>query len=177
VKALIQRIFRRDIIKRFIKFGIVGAISFFVDAIILSIQFKLVGADWFRRLLAPVVSFEFGVTNNYMLYHHWVWKDRRKETRKEYWLGFFHYNLTAGMGLLLRLIVMNLLIEMNVLISSGLVHFIYKFQSFFSLKELHFMVANLIAVLLAAVFNFIIVHKIIFKNDPVDITTNPDNPE
>lgn len=151
-------------LKRILNFAIVGAIGFVIDSAVYNLQLQLVAADLYQRLFAPFLSFEAAVLSNYALYHHWVWKDRRKETTREYWIGFFHYNMTAGIGFFIKLGIMNLVIEiLRAVQAVNLYRHLFPQLTEKTGDVITKNLGNLLGVLIAAVFNFIVVNRLIFK--------------
>ena len=143
----LKKLFKNQLFIRIFKFSIVGAIGFSIDSSLFWVQTILIRDKAYLRLAAPIFSFEIAVLVNYMFYHHWVWRDRRKETIREYWKGFFHYNLTAAGGLLINVGLLNLLIAVF---------------AFFRPID-HYIFAKMSGAVFAAVFNFIMVQNVVFK--------------
>lgn len=141
-------IFSMPTLKRFLKFLVVGASGFSVNAAVFLLLKLFSHNDLFLRIIAPFLSFEVSIYSNYCIYHHWVWRDRRKENRREYWLGFLHYNLTAGFGFLIILGVMNLMIAL-----------VPWFDS-----PGRYIFANLCGAAVAAVFNFLATDRLVFRH-------------
>ena len=157
---------------RFMKFLLVGALGFAVNASVY-LFLKLFSIDeLFLRFFAPFFSFEVSIFCNYLVYHHWVWRDRRKETRREFWIGFLHYNIAAGFGFLIIVGVMNLVIEFVPWFRMG--HSSFVFENFYGIKitslfsffdQVHgrYIFANLCGAAAASLFNFIAIDKIVFR--------------
>lgn len=143
-----QKLFSLDTLRRFSKFLLVGASGFGVSACVYLLLKELYSAEFFLRVIAPFISFEISIYSNYCIYHHWVWRDRRKETRREYWLAFLHYNIAAGFGFLIIVGVMNLVI---VLIP------------WFRADTGRYIFANLAGSAVAAIFNFLATDRLVFR--------------
>mgnify|MGYP001002094503 CR=1 FL=1 len=143
-----DRILSRKTLARFLKFLLVGASGFAVNAGVYLLLKELSREELFLRVIAPFVSFEISIYSNYCIYHHWVWRDRRKETRREYWLAFLHYNIAAGFGFLIIIAVMNLAIAL---------------VPWFRADSGRYIFANLAGAAVAAVFNFLATDRIVFR--------------
>lgn len=143
-----DRILSRKTFARFLKFLLVGASGFAVNAGVYLLLKELSREELFLRVIAPFISFEISIYSNYCIYHHWVWRDRRKETRRAYWLAFLHYNIAAGFGFLIIIAVMNLAIALVPWLRADSGRYIF---------------ANLAGAAVAAVFNFLATDRIVFR--------------
>jgi putative flippase GtrA len=152
IAGLFKRIIHYPLLRRFVKFGIVGGIGFVVDNLLFYLQILLVEDELWLRWFAPFFSFEGAVISNYFFFHHWVWRDRRHESAGAYWLGFLRYNLTAVSGFLIRLGVMNLLIE---------------YFPWFSADRRHYLLASLIGATVAALASFLVVERYVFRKKAI----------
>ena len=160
------------VVRRFLKFLAVGALGFLVNASFYYLLKIFCDNEVFLRIIAPFFSFEISIFSNYLIYHHWVWRDRRKETRREFWIGFLQYNLAAGFGFLVIVGVMNLAIEFIPWFRMG--HSSYSFEALYGSRVtggLHFaqhaqgryIFANLCGAAAAALFNFLATDKLVFR--------------
>ena len=160
-------------IHRFARFLVVGALGFLINACCYLLLKQLYTDDFFLRVIAPFFSFEISIFSNYLIYHHWVWRDRRKETTREFWLGFFHYNIATAFGFLITVLVMNLMIEFIPWFRMGHPGHVFSQLSGFRITErlsfaLHaqgrYIFANFCGAAAAALFNFIATNTLVFRH-------------
>ena len=92
-------------------------------------------------VLAPSISFQLAVLNNYSLSYFWIWKGRVKRTMPDFFRRLFFYNVNSFLVFLLKLLLL-------VLISA--------------LLGLHVVYCNLIALTITGIVNFLLQDKLIF---------------
>jgi len=135
--------FAHSTLSRFGKFFWSSFTGTIVDTIVLWILASTVFETYVGQyVVAPAISFEAAVINNYILSYFWIWRERVQRTRRDFVLRFFVYNLNCvlvfGLKLLLLLVVS-------------------------WLTGLHVVICNLIALSVTGLVNFSLQHNIIFK--------------
>ncbi len=81
-------------LKRFLKFAVVGSIGFIVDFATTALFYEVVGLT---MLIATGIGFCFAATSNYVLNRLWTWRSTNPNIRAEY-IKFFIVAL-VGLGL------------------------------------------------------------------------------
>ncbi len=118
-----------------------------VDTIVLFVLSEWVFETYAGRvLIAPTISFEAAVLNNFLFSYFWVWTSRVNRTVEDLLKRFFVYNLNAALvfvGKLALLVVVN----------------------FFT--GLHVVVCNLLALTVSGVVNFLVQDRLVFSNREV----------
>ena len=123
---------------RFLKFGTVGAFGVLVNQ-----AFLYLGKEYvFAAVPWPKVSLNLSLAlaifcatvSNFFGNRHWTWRDRRQHHRhKPLVVQFGQYTLACWVGIALQFLFTNLLVLF-----------------------LHYLPANLIAIVLASVFNYVV---------------------
>jgi putative flippase GtrA len=98
-----------------------------------------------QYVLAPILSFELAVLNNFSLSCFWIWKGRVQRTFRDFARRFLFYNLNSFLVFLLKLLLL-LLVAV--------------------LFQLHVVYCNLIALSVTGLANFLIQDKLIFSASP-----------
>ena len=134
---------------RFLKFGTVGASGTFVNLGVLYIGQEFV----FRAIAQPEMRLNFSLSgailvatiNNFTWNRIWTWQDRPRNQGRSVLVQFGQYALACWVGILLQVVFTKILV-------------VY----------LHYLVANLIAIVFASVFNFIVNDLWTFRHRPTD---------
>lgn len=124
---------------RFVKFGIVGASGTVVNLTCLALaqEFLFVGIedpDWRLRSSLAFAIF-IATINNFYWNHLWTWADRERQIKRNRFIQFLQYTAASWVGISIQFILTPLL-------SNNL--------------SLHYTLANIIAIAMAAVVNFLI---------------------
>ena len=129
---LISALFR----PRFIKFGIVGASGVVVNLSVLFIGqemlFSHVGSETLRLNLSLALAIFIATISNFTWNRRWTWQDRRALRSVPIIVQFGQYAVACWVGIVIQFGLTNLF-------------------AFF----LHYLAANLIAVVIASLFNFV----------------------
>ena len=134
---------------RFLKFGTVGASGTFVNLGVLYIGQEFL----FRAIAQPEMRLNFSLAgailvatiNNFTWNRIWTWQDRPRNRGRSILVQFGQYALACWVGILLQVVFTKILV-------------VY----------LHYLVANLIAIVFASVFNFIVNDLWTFRHRPTD---------
>ena len=134
---------------RFLKFGTVGASGTFVNLGVLYIGQEFL----FRAIAQPEMRLNFSLAgailvatiNNFTWNRIWTWQDRSRNQGRSVLVQFGQYALACWVGILLQVVFTKILV-------------VY----------LHYLVANLIAIVFASVFNFIVNDLWTFRHRPTD---------
>ena len=133
-----------SLILRFVKFSGSTVVGTVVDTIVLFLLSEWVFTTYAGEfLIAPTISFEAAVLNNFLFGYFWVWTSRVSRTAEDFARRFLVYNLHAGLvfaGKLGLLIVINLL------------------------TGLHVVVCNLLALTMSGIVNFLVQDRLVFSN-------------
>ncbi|MBM4159544.1 MAG: GtrA family protein [Ignavibacteria bacterium] len=95
-----------------------------------------------RYVLAPTISFQIAVLNNYSLSYFWTWKGRVKKTVRDYFQKLFFYTINCVLVFLLKLA---LLVAISALL------------------DLHVVFCNLLALTITGLVNFALQDRLIFR--------------
>jgi putative flippase GtrA len=130
---LIGRLLRH----RFIKFGVVGASGTLVNVVVLylaqEILFQAIEPASQRLNVSLAVAIFFATINNFLLNRAWTWLDRREQVHTPLLLQFGQYTIACWLGIALQF---------------ALTH---AFAS-----RMHYLLANVLAILIASVANFLL---------------------
>jgi len=130
----------KNLILRFIKFGIVGTSGIAVNTGILYILKDVFGVS---LIIAPVFAIGTAVFSNFMLNNYWTW-NKNKQIRKHTFLHrLWRYYLSASLGALINYSILLFL------------------TNFF---EIYYLIANLAGILLGLISNFILGEFWVFKS-------------
>lgn len=123
---------------RGLKFYSVGALGIVVQLAILA----LLQSVWkWPYLVSTVIAVEIAVIHNFLWHEFWTWRDRRGG-----WPAFVRFNLTTGAASILSNVVL--------------------MRVFVGTLGMHWLPANLIAVGLTAVANFLVSEYFVFRAEP-----------
>lgn len=82
--------------KRFVKFWVTSASGTVVDTLVLFLLSRYVfRTDFLVYFIAPVISFEAAMFNNYSLSYIWVWRERNTPDKYSYFNKLIKYNVTC----------------------------------------------------------------------------------
>jgi putative flippase GtrA len=137
----IGSLLRRLLTLRFLKFGTVGASGIVVNQGMLYVAQEYLfhvshtagGVDWLRLNLSLAVAIFFATLNNFFWNRLWTWADRKQHYNRPWLVQFGQYTLACWLSIMLQVLLTNLLAPHV---------FIY--------------VANLIAIVLTSVLNFVL---------------------
>lgn len=77
---------------RFLKFWLTGISGTVIDTAVLFFLSRYVfKTNFLIYFIAPIISFEFAMFNNFNISYHWVWKDRKSSSL--YLSRLLNYNL------------------------------------------------------------------------------------
>lgn len=123
---------------RFVKFGAVGASGVAVNLALLYVAqeylFVFLQSPGMRLNASLAVAILFATANNFAWNRLWTWADRRHSDEKPLLLQFIQYTLACWVGIVLQVMITKLLVAAG----------------------LHYMPANLAAIVLASAFNFVV---------------------
>jgi len=129
-------------LRHWLKFNAVGIIGVVVQLIVLTILKTVLGMNY---LVATVLAVEAAILHNFVWHERWTWIDRTRKVR----------------GRLQRLLRFN---TANGLISLiGNVGMMWLLVSRF---HLHYLVSNLLAVIVCSLINFLVSDRLVF-NSPI----------
>lgn len=122
---------------RFLKFGIVGMSGVFVNLAVLYLCqehiFSNIQSPKMRLDISLATAIFFATVSNFIWNRAWTWGDRKRNWNKHIFFQFCQYAFACWIGIVLQLI----------------------FTKLFAIY-LHYLIANLIAILLASFVNFIV---------------------
>ncbi len=132
-----------SILSRFGKFFWSSFTGTVVDTIVLWFLASVVFETYVGQyIIAPSISFEAAVLNNYTLSYFWIWRERVQRTRRDFVLRFLAYNANSLLVFGLKLILL-LAVEY--------------------LTGFHVVLCNLLALSVTGLVNFSLQHNVIFK--------------
>jgi dolichol-phosphate mannosyltransferase len=145
--------------RRFMKFGMVGASGVVVNLAVLyfcqEFVFSAVVSINMRLNLSLAIAILFATLNNFHWNRAWTWRDRQKNPDKHLLLHFGQYALAVWIGIAVQFILTKLLAA-----------------------HMHYLIANVSAIVLASVFNFLVNNFWTFRHHkPVDEMALPNIPE
>lgn len=121
---------------RFIKFGTVGLSGTIVNLVILFLNQEIVFRNIYpterRLLLSLSVAIFFATLNNFFWNRVWTWGDRKGKTRYGLFVQLGQYFLACGIAIILQYVM-----------------------TIFLAKYVYYLIANVIAIVCAAVFVYI----------------------
>jgi len=133
---------------RWLKFNFVGGIGIGVQLAVLT---ALKSGLHFNYLLATPLAVEAAVIHNFICHERFTWRDREKTTSPL--VRFIRFNLTNGLlSILGNLGLMRLL--------AGVFH-------------LNYLAANLVAITLCSLANFMISDRVVFQHKPAQTLSSP----
>lgn len=141
LRLSIASLVRRVISIRFLKFGIVGSsgigvnqgVLYVMNEFVFHVQRNAGGVDWVKLNLALAVAIFFATLNNFFWNRLWTWADRKHHYPRPWLFQFGQYALACWLSIVLQVLLTNLLAPY---------FYIY--------------VANLIAIGLTSVLNFVL---------------------
>jgi dolichol-phosphate mannosyltransferase len=132
----LHALFRRIAGWRFFKFGVVGASGTVVNLCVLYAAqewlFREVSPPLLRLNLSLALAIFVATINNFWWNRVWTWHDRRAHISKRVLIQFGQYAVATWLGTFLQITLTNLLAA-----------------------RLHYLVANLVAIAVASVCNFL----------------------
>ncbi len=129
----------------FAKFVSTNVLGTVVDTLALLLLATFVMETYIEEyILAPSLSFELAVINNYSLSYFWIWRTRVEKTVPDFLRRFFFYNLNSLLVFIFKLLLL-------VLISA--------------LLGLHVVYCNLIALTITGTVNFLLQDRLIFTKE------------
>jgi len=151
---------------RFFKFFVSRLIGTLVDTFILWILSSFVFSTYIGRyIIAPALSFEVAMFNNYVISYVWIWHQNIAEkTARDFWRRLLKYNLSTLVGFGIKM------------------GFLLIFERIFRWDVVY---CNIAALLISGFANFILAEYLVFRKpslaplveslDPVKV--NPENIE
>jgi putative flippase GtrA len=131
--------------KRFMKFGTVGASGVVVNLAVLTLGqeylFRAIQSSDMRLNASLALAIFIATINNFFWNRAWTWRDRQHSPDKYLLLHLGQYALACWVGIALQFILTKLLA----------LHF-------------HYLVANVLAIVLSSVFNFLVNNFWTFRN-------------
>ncbi len=122
---------------RFIKFGVVGFSGTLVNMGVLyvcqSILFKDVFSPNKRLHVSLSIAIFLATLNNYLWNRWWTWRDRKRPDKAGFFIQMVQYYLACGVAIFIQYLLTTILA-----------------------KLFHYLIANLIAIVLSAIFVYII---------------------
>jgi dolichol-phosphate mannosyltransferase len=122
---------------RFFKFGIVGLLGTLVNLMTLffgqEFLFEFIDSEATRLYYSLSLAVFLATIHNYLLNRYWTWGDRKGKTRYGFWVQGGQYFLACGVAIALQFVF---LITLS--------------------KFMHYLIANTISIVLAAVITYLI---------------------
>ena len=122
---------------RFVKFGIVGLSGMMINLIALYISqevlFKNIDSDGLRLNFSLGLAIFFATINNYLWNRSWTWLDRKGKTKYGFFPQMGQYFIACGLAIGLQFAFTLLLAQF-----------------------MHYLMANIISIVLAAVLNYLL---------------------
>ena len=135
-----------NLLKRYFKYAGTSVAGTLVDMLVLWLLSDFVFKDIYygQYIISPVISFQFAVITNYLIFYFYVWRDRVKEDRRRHNFTrlFLAYDLSCSTVFLLRL---------------GILLAIERFSGW------DVLICNLIAMCFSGILNFLSNNLIIFR--------------
>lgn len=128
-------------IYRWFAFNSVGALGFLVQ---MSMLFLLVSIAGMHYLLATALAVEAAVLHNFLWHENWTWADRVRSCNNGWFRRLVYFHLANGL----------VSIAGNVLLVRYLV----------GTLEMYYMLANVIAIALCAVLNYLAGDRLVFRS-------------
>jgi len=122
---------------RFVKFSIVGLSGMIINLIVLYISrevlFRNIELEWIRLNLSLGLAIFFATINNYLWNRKWTWLDRKGKTKYGFFPQMGQYFIACGLAIGLQFAFTLLLAQF-----------------------MHYLIANIISIVLAAVLNYLL---------------------
>ena len=139
---LLQRLYHLPLVgwvlrHRFPRFAVVGASGTVGNLVVLDlgqeVLFRAVEPEGTRLNLALALAVFVATINNFTWNRLWTWHDRREHIRTPVVLQFAQYGIACWLGILLQFVITKLLVG-----------------------HVHYLVANVVAIVIASVANFVV---------------------
>ena len=131
---------RKVLLRRWVKFNSVGAIGVGVQLAVLTL---LVGQLGLNYLVATALAVEAAVLHNFLWHERWTWADRFESGRRGWLRRLIQFNLTTGVfSIVGNLVFMRIFVE-----TFGI----------------HFLVANLMTIIVCSIINFLVSDRLVFQ--------------
>lgn len=130
----------KDLILRFIKFGIVGTSGIAINTGVLWVLKGVLGVP---LAIAPIFAIGTAVFSNFMLNNYWTWNGNKNIRKHTFLHRLWRYYLSASLGALINYITL---------------------LSLSNFLEIHYLIANLAGILLGMVSNFLLGEFWVFKS-------------
>ena len=122
---------------RFLKFGSVGFSGMVVNLGVLYLAqeyiFKWISTDGMRLNLSLTLAIFCATINNFTWNRLWTWGERKKEIKKALWVQLVQYFLACWLSIVCQFLITKVIVQFT-----------------------HYLVANVIAILLAAIINYLL---------------------
>ncbi len=139
----------RNLILKFVKFGVVGASGAVIDFGLTALCKGILGIP---ELLANAIGFTVAATSNYFLNRVWTWKSTSKDVGVEYAKFFFVSLIGLGINSLIVLLLKDI---------SLVPHFVD------TTLDWDFWVAKVIATAIVTLWNFVANNSFTFRKDNI----------
>ena len=139
---LLQRLYHLPLVgwvlrHRFPRFAVVGASGTVVNLVVLylgqEILFRSIEPAGTRLNFSLSLAVFVATINNFTWNRLWTWHDRREHVRTPVLLQFAQYGVACWLGILLQFVITKLLVD-----------------------HVHYLVANVVAIVIASVANFVV---------------------
>ena len=138
-------------IRRFAKFGIVGATGYVVNIVVLYVVKSIVFAgqtDYLYGIdlilnLALICAIVCSLTSNFLLNYYWTWAERRVSNPQRKRKAYLKYFVLSWLGIFIQVIFTNILVQFGI----------------------YYLIASVIAVGAASIANFVLNDKYTFRSN------------
>lgn len=139
---LLQRLYHLPLVgwvlrHRFPRFAVVGASGTVVNLVVLyfgqEFLFRAIEPEGTRLNFSLSLAVFVATINNFTWNRLWTWHDRREHVRTPVLLQFAQYGVACWLGILLQFVITKLLVD-----------------------HVHYLVANVVAIVIASVANFVV---------------------
>ena len=130
----------KKIIKRFIKFGLVGALGVLVNNFVLWLFHDVL--NWILFIASPIAII-VAIFNNYVFNSFFTWKKNLKNRKYTFYQGLWRYYLAASV--------------------SGLINYLTLIILTYA-TGMYYLYANMIGILIGMLINFIVSEKWVFAD-------------
>ncbi len=131
----------KNLIIRFVKFGIVGTSGIAVNTVVLWVLKDQVGVP---LTIAPIFAIGTAVFSNFMLNNYWTWNQNIEIRKHSFLHRLWRYYLSASLGALINYVTLLLLTN---------------------IFDIHYLIANLGGIFLGMVSNFVLGEFWVFKSE------------
>lgn len=138
---------------KILKFIVSRLIGTLVDTVILLALTRLFFFSYVGEyVIAPAISFEVAMFNNYALSYFFIWHKRIPlKAARDFFIRLIHFNLTSLAGFFIKMF------------------FLLLFERIFGWDVVY---CNLAALLISGIVNFILADKLVFRKHPYVFKTN-----